>query len=79
MSKIREYRKSIGLSQQEFARALNVQKTTISRIENGKRTPSVGLITRICELSKGKLTANDLISTSIAPSTEDLTEQESVE
>lgn len=70
MSKIREYRKSIGFSQEKFARALNVRKTTISRIETGKRTPSVGLITRICELSHGALTANDLISVNLAPSDE---------
>jgi transcriptional regulator with XRE-family HTH domain len=67
MSKIREYRESIGLSQEDFAKALKVQKSTISRIETGKRTPSVGLVTRICEHSKGVLTANDVIDIASAP------------
>lgn len=79
MSKIRDYRKSIGLSQEAFAKALNVGKPTISRIETGKRQPSVGLITRICELSKGILTANDLISVNLAPSDQPIDEQEPVE
>jgi len=67
MSKIREYRKLIGLSQEEFAKALNVRKGTISRLETGSRTPSVALVTRICEFSKGALTANDLIVIPSAP------------
>lgn len=68
MSKIREYRKSIGLSQEEFARAINVRKGTISRIETGARTASSALVTRICEFSKGVLTPNDLIVVTNAPS-----------
>jgi transcriptional regulator with XRE-family HTH domain len=79
MSKIREYRQSIGLSQEAFALALNVRKATISRIETGKRTPSVGLITRICEFSAGALTANDLIAVNLAPSDEPVTEREPTE
>lgn len=57
----------MGLSQEEFADALNVRKSTISRIETGKRTPSVGLVTRICEHSRGALTANDVIAINQSP------------
>lgn len=61
MSKLREYRQAQGLSQEEFAKGVRVRKATISRIENGQRVPSVGLISRICEFSKGALTANDFV------------------
>ena len=61
MSKLREYRQSQGLSQEQFAKSVHVRKATISRIENGQRVPSVGLISRICEVSKGALSANDFI------------------
>lgn len=76
MSKIREFRLSVGLSQEAFARALDVRKTTISRIETGKRTPSVGLVNRICAFSKGVLTADDVIAVNLAPSDEPVAERE---
>lgn len=61
MSKLREYRSAHGLSQENFARSVGVQKAAISRIEQGKRIPSMSLISRICEVTGGELTANDFM------------------
>lgn len=61
MSKLREYRTAKGLTQSELAEAVGVKKATISRIENGERTPSMSLVSRICEATKGELTANDFM------------------
>lgn len=61
MSKLREYRATHGLTQSELAAAVGVKKATISRIENGERTPSMSLVSRICEATKGELTANDFM------------------
>lgn len=61
MSKLREYRLSQGLSQEEFAKSVLVRKATISRIENGQRMPSVGLQARIRSISNGALSADDLL------------------
>jgi DNA-binding XRE family transcriptional regulator len=61
MSKLREYRTAHGLTQTEMAEAVGVKKATISRIENGERTPSMSLVSRICEATRGELTANDFM------------------
>jgi transcriptional regulator with XRE-family HTH domain len=66
MSKLRAYRISRGLSQQDFAASVGVKKSAISRIEKGKRVPSMGLVARIVELSEGELSADDFMPT-IAP------------
>ena len=42
-------RRAIGLTQAQFAERIDVQPETICRIENGKRTPSLGLLTRIAD------------------------------
>jgi transcriptional regulator with XRE-family HTH domain len=69
MSKLRAFRVSRGLSQQEFARSVGVKKSAISRIEKGKRVPSMGLVARIVELSDGELSADDFMPT-ISPAPE---------
>jgi len=61
MNKLREYRISLGLSQADLAASVGVQKATISRIEKGKRTPSMGLVARIVEASDGALSADDFL------------------
>lgn len=61
MSKLRSFRESRGLSQEELAKSVGVEKATISRIENGHRVPSMGLVSRLCEVSGGALTANDFM------------------
>ena len=58
---IREYRKSLNLSQEKLAFLCNFDRTYISLIERGKRNPSYlnllklseGLKTSISELTKG--------------------------
>lgn len=39
--KLKTIRRSLGLTQQEFADRLGVQKTTLSRYERGERSPSL--------------------------------------
>jgi DNA-binding XRE family transcriptional regulator len=64
MTKLREYRIARGLSQQSFAASVGVKKATISRIEKGKRVPSMGLVARIVEISDGELSADDFMPAS---------------
>ena len=40
----RDLRKSVGMTQQELAKALNVKQTTISKWEQGKSSPTVNKI-----------------------------------
>ncbi len=47
--KIKTLRNSLNLNQQEFADKINVHFTTISKIENGTRQPSISLIYKISE------------------------------
>jgi DNA-binding XRE family transcriptional regulator len=61
MTKLREYRVARGLSQSTFAASVGVKKATISRIEKGKRVPSMGLVARIVEISGGELSADDFM------------------
>lgn len=61
MSKLRTFRKAKGLSQEEVADGVGVQKSMISRIERGKRVPSMRLATALSELFKGEVTANDFM------------------
>ncbi len=42
-NKVEELRKGMGLSQEEFARAIRVSRQTVSSIENGKYNPSLEL------------------------------------
>jgi transcriptional regulator with XRE-family HTH domain len=61
MSKLREYRIARGLSQQDLAASVGVKKAAISRIEQGKRVPSMGLVARLVEVSAGELCADDFM------------------
>lgn len=61
MSKLKAYRDANGISQKDFAKSVGVKKAAISRIERGKRVPSMGLASRICEATNGELTANDFM------------------
>ena len=44
-----QLRKEMGLSQEEFARALRVSRQTVSSIENGKYNPSLELAFQIAD------------------------------
>jgi transcriptional regulator with XRE-family HTH domain len=61
MSKLREYRLSKGLSQEDVAKAVGVQKAMISRVEQGKRIASMSLVARLVDWSGGKLKADDFL------------------
>lgn len=42
-NRVREFRKELKLSQDEFARAIRVSRQTVSSIETGKYNPSLEL------------------------------------
>lgn len=61
MSRLRAFRTNHGLSQADFAKSVGVKKATISRIEKGHRVPSMGLVSRMVEISQGELSADDFM------------------
>lgn len=48
-NKVEAFRKSLGLSQEEFAKAIRVSRQTVSSIENGKYNPSLELAFTIAD------------------------------
>lgn len=42
-NRVEELRKTLGLNQEDFARAIRVSRQTVSSIENGKYNPSLEL------------------------------------
>ena len=46
---LKKARKTAGVSQKELAERLQVYQKDIGRWENGERTPSVEVFTRICK------------------------------
>lgn len=42
-NRVEELRKSMGMNQEEFARAIRVSRQTVSSIETGKYNPSLDL------------------------------------
>ena len=48
-NRVAQLRKEMGLSQEEFARALRVSRQTVSSIENGKYNPSLELAFQIAD------------------------------
>ena len=42
-NRVEEFRKAIGLNQEDFAREIRVSRQTVSSIENGKYNPSLEL------------------------------------
>ena len=48
-NRVEQLRKEMGLSQEEFARALRVSRQTVSSIENGKYNPSLELAFQIAD------------------------------
>ena len=46
---LKKARKTAGVSQKELAERLQVYQKDISRWENGERTPSIEVFTRICK------------------------------
>lgn len=48
-NRIEEIRKSHGIRQEEFARAMGVSRQTISSLENGRYNPSIQLAYKIAK------------------------------
>ena len=48
-NRVEQLRKEMGLSQEEFARALRVSRQTVSSIENGQYNPSLELAFQIAD------------------------------
>lgn len=48
-NKVEELRKSLGLNQEEFAKAVRVSRQTVSSIETGKYNPSLELAFEISD------------------------------
>ena len=48
-NRVEEFRKQLGLNQEEFAKAIRVSRQTISSIETGKYNPSLDLAFEIAD------------------------------
>lgn len=48
--RIRQLRVQCGYTQEEFAKTLNVDRSTLSRIESGKRSCSLDLLIQLSDL-----------------------------
>lgn len=70
--KLTAFLKHEGILQSAFADRVNVRSSTITRLLNGERTPSLSLAHRIFEQTQGKVTQSDWL----APHTEELPNQE---
>lgn len=49
-NRIREQRRQLGLTQEEFAKKLNVTRQTIIAVENNKYNPTLALALKIAHL-----------------------------
>jgi transcriptional regulator with XRE-family HTH domain len=56
------WREKRGLTLDELAERVGSSKATLSRIESGKQTPSLGLIGRLKEATNGEVTADDFLA-----------------
>jgi transcriptional regulator with XRE-family HTH domain len=60
--KLTAFLKHEGILQSAFAERVNVRSSTITRLLNGERTPSLGLANRIFEQTQGKVTLSDWLA-----------------
>ena len=51
-NRVEELRRSLGLNQEDFAKAIRVSRQTVSSIENGKYNPSLELAFTIADYFK---------------------------
>jgi DNA-binding XRE family transcriptional regulator len=58
---LRAFRRKKGLSLDQAAEALDIAKSSMSRIENGKQVITSDLMRRILEWTDGAVTPNDLV------------------
>lgn len=62
MSKVRDFRKEEGMTLAIMAARVGISPASMFRIETGDQWPSPEIITRIVDLSDGKLTVADVIA-----------------
>lgn len=48
--KLRSYRKNNKLTQKELAKILEIDRSTYAYYENGKRTPSIGILSKLSRI-----------------------------
>jgi transcriptional regulator with XRE-family HTH domain len=65
---LREYRDDRGLTQEQLAERIGTTKATISRIENGRRDPTLGFLGAAVEALGRGLVVSDLFSPPEQPS-----------
>lgn len=65
--KLKDYLTTYSIGQSKLSRILGVSQAHVSNILKGRKSPSIQLIKRIREATKGKVTADDLLN-SEAPS-----------
>lgn len=58
---LRQYRERHGLSQETLASVIGTTKATVSRLEGGERAPSLEMMRKIAEATRGEVTANDFL------------------
>jgi transcriptional regulator with XRE-family HTH domain len=61
---LRSWREKHGLTAEELGDKIGVSKAAVSRYERGHRRPDWPILSRIAEVTKGKITADDFLSTS---------------
>lgn len=54
-NKIQKLRKGLGLTQEEFAERLNISRTHIGHIEQGRKSPSIKLMEKIAKALRVKV------------------------
>jgi transcriptional regulator with XRE-family HTH domain len=59
--KLADYLEKEGISQLEFADLIGSTSATVSRIVHGGQNPSLALMIKIKEVTKGKVKPNDFI------------------
>lgn len=53
--RIQKLRKGIGLTQEQFAEKLNISRTHIGHLEQGRKSPSLKLLEKIARALKVKM------------------------
>ena len=58
---LKAYRDAHNLTASEMGRMLDVEHSTVLRIEQGKREPSAEMLRRIVRVTGGAVTADDVL------------------
>ena len=58
--KLAEYLKFHGLTHEAFAKMIGVTRPLVTHIINGRKNPSIKILLKIAEVTKGDVTAIDL-------------------